>query len=161
MAREAAARLREAGARDEALAEFVPARRRLGLPFAPRMRPLGRVWRLGVLLLDAEGGLRATGRVVRAERPVRKSVTAESVAEHRAYRAAAVKGGYAEGETVVFDAAPIDAAALAAGGSSGPLVVQGGRVLVRWSPNQPAAVADFASYLRDRVGLLVDPPGGA
>ena len=86
------------------------------------MTPVGRVWRLGVLLLDEAGGVWDTGRVVRAERAARKSITAESVAEQRALRAAAVKGGIPEGETVAFDASPIDLDALARDGASGPLV---------------------------------------
>lgn len=152
----------QASARTETLAEYVPGRRVLGVPRAPRMSAIGPVWRLGVLLLDADGRLYATGRVIRAERAVRKSVTAESVAEQRAYRAAAIKGGLPEGATVVFDAEPIalDADALA-GAASGPLVMRGDEVLVRWSPTQPDALIPLEAYLRDRVDLLVSPPQGA
>ena len=153
----------QASARTETLAEYVPGRRVLGMPRAPRMSAIGPVWRLGVLLLDADGRLYATGRVIRAERAVRKSVTAESVAEQRAYRAAAIKGGLPEGATVVFDAEPIalDADALAAGAAFGPLVMRGDEVLVRWSPTQPDALIPLEAYLRDRVDLLVSPPQGA
>ena len=153
----------QASARTETLAEYVPGRRVLGMPRAPRMSAIGPVWRLGVLLLDADGRLYATGRVIRAERAVRKSVTAESVAEQRAYRAAAIKGGLPEGATVVFDAEPIalDADALAAGAASGPLVMRGDEMLVRWSPTQPDALIPLEAYLRDRVDLLVSPPQGA
>lgn len=155
--------LAEASARTETLAEYVPGRRVLGMPRAPRMSAIGPVWRLGVLLLDADGRLYATGRVIRAERAVRKSVTAESAAEQRAYRAAAIKGGLPEGATVVFDAEPIalDADALAAAAASGPLVMRGDEVLVRWSPAQPDALIPLEAYLRDRVDLLVSPPQGA
>ena len=155
--------LAEASARTETLAEYVPGRRVLGMPRAPRMSAIGPVWRLGVLLLDADGRLYATGRVIRAERAVRKSVTAESVAEQRAYRAAAIKGGIPDGATVVFDAAPIelDADALAADAASGPLVMRGDEVLVRWSPTQPDALIPLEAYLRDRVDLIVSPPQGA
>lgn len=155
--------LAEASARTETLAEYVPGRRVLGMPRAPRMSAIGPVWRLGVLLLDVDGRLYATGRVIRAERAVRKSVTAESVAEQRAYRAAAIKGGIPDGATVVFDAAPIelDADALAADAASGPLVLRGDEVLVRWSPTQPDALIPLEAYLRDRVDLIVSPPQGA
>jgi hypothetical protein len=152
--------LRGGAARDEALAEFVPERRVLGLPRAARMSAVGRVWRLGVLLLDADGRLYATGRVVRAERPARRSVTAEAVAEQRALRAAAVKGGIAEGETADFDARPIDLESLVRDGASGPLVLRDGDVFVRWNPSQPDALTPLDRYLADRVDLLVRPPGG-
>ncbi|GAA2034392.1 hypothetical protein GCM10009819_18310 [Agromyces tropicus] len=158
--------LAEASARTETLAEFVPGRRVLGVPRAPRMHVVGPVWRLGVLLLDAEGRLFATGRVVRAERAVRKSITAGSVAEHRAYRAAAIKGGIPEGETVDFDAEPLplDTAALAAG--EGPLRLLRGEdgsrfVGVRWNPAFADAMLPLDAYLAERVDLLVHPPQGA
>lgn len=162
----AVATLSASGARTETLADFVPERRVLGFPRAAGMQPIGRVWRLGVLLLDADGGVLGTGRVVRAERPARRSITAEAVAAQRALRAAAVKGGIAAGETVNFGASRIDFDELARSGSSGPLVLSeqhaaGGKVLVRWSPSQPDALIDLASYLADRVELLVHPPSGA
>ncbi|MEV1129000.1 hypothetical protein [Agromyces sp. NPDC049794] len=155
--------LRSSGARQEALAEFVSERRVLGIPRAARMTPVGRVWRLGVLLLDDDATLYATGRVVRAERPARKSVTAESVAQQRAFRAAAAKGGIPEGETVNFHTTPIDLDELGRDGASGPLVLDAaaGEVRVRWSPSQPDALTPLDAYLRDRADLLAHPPEGA
>ena len=144
----AATALADAGARREVLAEFVPERRVLGVPRAARMAPVGRVWRLGVVLLDDTGSAWATGRVVRAERRARKSITAESVAEQRAYRAAAVKGGIAEGETVNFDASPIDLDELARVGSSGPLALVDDEVFVRWSTAQPDALTPLDAVPR-------------
>ncbi|GAA1797790.1 hypothetical protein [Agromyces neolithicus] len=153
--------LAEAGARREVLAQYVPGRRVLGVPRAARMAPTGRVWRLGVLLLDETGSAWATGRVVRAERSARKSITAEAVAEQRAYRAAAVKGGIAEGESVNFDASPIDLDELARDGTSGPLMLVDEQVFVRWSATQPDALTPLERYLADRVELLANPPAGA
>ena len=162
----AVASLSAAGARTEVLAELIPGRRVLGIPRAARMSQIGRVWRLGVLLLDAEGGVYATGRVVRAERAARKSVTANSVAEQRAVRAAAIKGGIAEGETVDFAATSVDFDELGRVGASGPLVLGGDgsgneKVLVRWSPSQPDALIGFEAYLIDRTDLLLHPPQGS
>jgi hypothetical protein len=159
---ETVAALGNGHARDEVLAEFVPERRVFGLPRAARMTPAGRVWRLGVLLLDADGNAYGTGRVVRAERQARRSITAEAVAEQRAYRAAAVKGGIAEGETVNFGASRVDLDELARSGASGPLVLgdDGRDVFVRWSPTQPEALSPLDRYLADRVELLVRPPEG-
>lgn len=155
---DAVAVLAAAGARQETLAVLVPERRVLGIPRAARMTPTGRVWRIGVLLLDEDGGAWDTGRVVRAERAARRSITAESVADQRALRAAAVKGGIPEGETVAFDASPIDFDALARDGAYGPLVVRDGEVLVRWNPTSPDALAPLARYLAERVELLAHPP---
>jgi hypothetical protein len=157
---EAVTALRAGGARDEALADYVPERRVLGVPRAARMTPVGRVWRLGVLLLDADGRISSIGRVVRAERPARRSIPANAVAEQRAYRAAAVKGGIHEGDTVNFDARPVDLDELARDGASGPLVLDGAVVFVRWSPAQPDALTPLERYLADRVELLVHSPDG-
>lgn len=157
--------LAAASARTETLAEYMPERRVLGLPRAARMTAIGPVWRLGVLLLDADGRLYATGRVVRAERPARKSVIAESVAEHRAFRAAAVKGGIPEGATVVFDAVPVAVEAEALETGRGPLVLadgpEGAVVGVRWNPSSAEAVMPLEAYLAERVDLLAHPPQGA
>ncbi|MBO9577971.1 MAG: glutaminase [Microbacteriaceae bacterium] len=127
-------------ARDEALADYVPASRALGLfPRPARMRPIGRVWRLGAYLLTPAGGLLRTGRVVRvagAER--RRSVVAESISAHHELVLAARRGGYREGETVNFDARPLDADAAHGSGA-----------------------ADLAAYLAERAALLIRPPDGA
>lgn len=159
------ASLAAADVRTETLADLVPERRVLGIPRPARMTALGRVWRLGVLLLDADGAVYGTGRVIRAERAARKSVTANAVAEQRALRAAAVKGGIPEGETVDFAATAVDFDRLAGTGASGPLVIGGdgrggAKVLVRWSPTQPDALIGFEAYLIDRADLLLHPPQG-
>jgi hypothetical protein len=156
--------LQSAGARDEALAEYVPRRRALLITREPVLRPLGRVWRLGVLLLDSAGTLRATGKLVRATPPGRTQYQSESAEERRAFRAAAQRGHFADGETVNFDARVIELTAQALGrsGTSGPLFLRDGHVLVRWS----AAASDdgaraFADYVGERVDLLAHPPEGA
>jgi hypothetical protein len=51
---EAVRRLDAAGAREEALAVFVPRHRRMLITREAVLQPAGRVWRLGVLLLDRE-----------------------------------------------------------------------------------------------------------
>ncbi|MFC4244983.1 hypothetical protein ACFOYW_16565 [Gryllotalpicola reticulitermitis] len=153
--------LADARARDEALAVFEPARRRLGVTRGERMRAVGRVWRLGALLLSASGELYGTGHVVRAAQPARRSVIALAVAEQRAYQAAAVRGGFPSGETVNFNVTPIDLGQLERTDASGPLVLRDGVAFVRWSPIQLDAVAPLAPYLRDRAALLANPPEGA
>jgi hypothetical protein len=160
----AVASLTQANARTEVLAEFEAERRVMGvIPRPARLRPIGRVWRLGVLVLDDAGRLYEAGRVVRAERPARRSITANAVAEHRAYRAAAVKGGITEGETVVFDARPIelDAAHLTGPAADADVQLRNGIVQVRWSPTQANAFVPLDRYLTERADLLAHPPHGA
>lgn len=161
----AASTLQAASARTEALAEFVPERRVLGLPLAARMRPLGRVWRLGVLLLEADASeprLFATGMLTRAQPPGRAGYQSRSAEVRREYRAAAQKGRFAEGETVDFDAVPIDVDALDELPASSPILVRADGVFVRWNGSaDPAAVVPVSSYLAERVELLAHPPQGA
>ncbi|GAA4157760.1 hypothetical protein GCM10022286_09660 [Gryllotalpicola daejeonensis] len=153
--------LTEGGARTEALAELESARRRLGIIRPARMRPLGRVWRLGALLLDERGNLYGTGGLVRAEQPARRSIVALAVAERRELQAAAMRGGYSTGETVNFNAVPVDLGDLPRIGQSGPVVLRQGAAFVRWSPTQPDALIELQPYLADRAELLLHPPEGS
>ncbi|HEY0375013.1 MAG TPA: hypothetical protein VGC94_09470 [Amnibacterium sp.] len=157
-----AAELGAAGAHDEALARFVPGRRVLLVDRPARMQPLGRVWRLGVLLLAPDGSLLATGGITRAVEPGHPGHVAASVEDRREHRAAAFRGPFARGETVHYDAEPLplDAATLRTG--PGPLLLRDGQVLVRWSASLgDDAAAPFEPYLRERVDLLLHPPEGA
>lgn len=158
--RAAAARLSAAEARDEALAEYVGRRRVLLVPREPVMRPVGRVWRLGVLLLDGDGRAYETGSTTRAVDPGRRGYTSESARDRAEYRAAAMRGRFPEGETVNFDWRRLDLDDTALRSSPGPLVVVGGEPVVRWGHGSTITTA-LEAYLDDRVGLLVDPPSGA
>ncbi|GAB3807503.1 hypothetical protein GCM10028798_32160 [Humibacter antri] len=178
----AAARLTAAGARVEALAEYLPSSRVLLVPRPERLRPLGTVWRLGVLLLMAEAAddaqrsaqsagstavgtppyppaLFATGSITRAHEPGRTTFIAASAERRRQLRVAAFRGRYRPGTSVNFDAPriPLDASLV---GASGPLTVREGAALVRWS-GDPDALTAFDAYLAERVALLVEPPIGA
>lgn len=154
--------LSAAGARTEALAEYVPSRRAFLIRREPRLRRLGSIWRLGVFLLDAEGTLRATGTLVRATVPGRPQYQSASAEDRRSLRAAAQRGGFRGGETVNFDAAPIELDATALRNSRGPLFLRDGHPLVRWSAAASDADArDFDGYLAERVDLLAHPPDGA
>lgn len=150
--------LREAGARDEAVADYLPRRRRFGIPLQPVLRPAGRVWRLGVLLLSADGGLRATGQLVRATPPGRTQYVSDSAETRRAFRAAAERGHIAPGETVNFDAPPIHLGTTDLEEASGPLFLRDGGVFVRWSAR--GMPTDARTYLAERVRLLANPPEG-
>ncbi len=182
---DAAFRLAASGARTEALAEYVPPGRILLLPRAERLRPIGRVWRLGVLLLAADEGavpdrrdgrsrsaagvtgplhhppaVFATGSVTRSREPGRPTYQAASAERRRQLGVAAFRGRFPAGTTVDYDARPIalDASLVAA---SGPLTVRDGAAWVRWADSDPGALAPFDGYLADRVALLIDPPVGA
>jgi len=143
----AVARLSAAGAHTEVLAE-----RRAGRRIGPFMRretvvPIGRVWRLGVLLLDAAGGLRRTGTVIQAQ-PLRfDNHQSDRAAARRELREAILKARIDPGETVNLDAAPVAPDEVAT---------------VSWNGSgDPASMVPLAAYLRDRVDLLASPPAGA
>lgn len=158
----AAGRLREGGAADEALAVFEPARRRLGVMRKPRMRPIGRVWRLGVLLLEPGGAVRATGGITRAVPPGHPRYAALSVEARREVRAAAHRGPFPEGETIDYDAPPVVLTAEGLRTTPGPLLLADDGVRVRWSVSAPdEAARPLAAYLDERVDLLLHPPQGA
>lgn len=124
------ARLRDAGARDEALGVYEPARRMLGvIPRAARIRPSDRVWRLGDYLLTPDGGLLRVGRVIHVIRTDRRrSIIAVAATEHHELALAARRGGFTEGATVNFGAHALD-----------PSI-------------EPASLTD---YLEDRAELLI------
>jgi hypothetical protein len=156
----AAARL--AGVADEAVAEFEPSTRRFGIPRKARLRPVGRAWRLGVLLLAADGGVRATGSVTRAVAPGHPGHMAVSTEERREVRAAAYQGPFPPGSTVNYDAPVLALTAEALRDAPGPLLLRDGRVVVRWSLSAgDDAALDLDAYLAERVALLLDPPRGA
>lgn len=158
----AVAELGANGARDEALATFQPSRRVRLIKRAPVMVPVGRVWRLGVLLLDAEARVYATGTTTRVLEPGRRGFQSVSAETRRMYRGAAFRGPFERGETVNFDARPISLQIEELRTTSGPLFIRDSRALVRWnaSGGDDASVG-LEAYLVDRVGLLVSPPEGS
>lgn len=165
--RGAAAQLRDAGVAPEALAEFVPERRKFLIRRRATMRPIGHVWRLGTLLIGDDPALptlfvagRATRSAVRPY-PGNQSISRE---ERRDLAAAALHGGYSEGTAVNFDALPvlIDDASLGALAPELPLGLVAGEIRVRWRAGAPLDGAQtLAAYLAERVDLLVHPPQGA
>lgn len=135
------------------------------IPRPAALRPLGQVWPLGVLLLGAdspqnghERALYATGTTTRAVAPGHPQYVALSMEVRRGYRAAAYRGPFRPGETVNFNATPIDLDALARPGDAcGPLFVgPEGAVMVRWAPHTPDdAARPLQDYLAEHVGLLL------
>lgn len=121
--------LEEAGVPDEALGTLRPA----GRFRSEVIKPAGRAWRLGELLLARDGTVYRVGEVTRALEPPRgvanKSPDAEA---RREKRRAAVRGRFAEGEVVNFGYTPLDAV--------------------------PEAIAGvpIESYLRERIDLHLE-----
>lgn len=159
---ETAQALQRAGVMPEALAEFVPEGRKfLILPKAATMKPLGRAWRLGSLLLDTSGALWTAGRATRAAERGRPGYQSESREERRDVAAAALRGGYFEGAPVNFDARqlPLDESAVRALSADEPIGWADGEVRVRWRAGAPIEGAPaLESYLRERADLLINPP---
>jgi hypothetical protein len=137
---------------DEALGDL--RKPRLG---AARIVPIGRAWRLGVLLLDREGALYATGSLTRAIVPQRGNANKSPDAEvRREFRRAAARGRFAEGEVVNFDVVrlALDVASLETG--SGPLRMRDGEVAVLWNPADPErGLRPIADYLAERAALTL------
>ncbi|MBO0981257.1 glutaminase [Microbacterium sp. SD291] len=142
----ASAREALAGAPKEGLGEDRDSRWR-----GRRIVRVGEAWHLGVLLLTDDHVL-ATAEVLRAAEPGRRGYTAESARERAARRAEALRGGFREGEVVHVGWSVIDAYAVDAGGSSGPLARIDGVPSVRWSA--AGGYMPLAGYLRERVELL-------
>ena len=152
-------RLEAAGARDEALAELVEPRRVLLVRRDAVLRPVGRAWRLGALMLGRDGTLYATGALVRAREAGVRNYQSQSAEDRRDLRAAALRGKFAPGETVNhgWRELALDADAVRSG--DGPVVFGAdGTLKVRWNAALgDAAARDVAAYIDERVGLLVEP----
>lgn len=160
--------LRAADVGPDALAEYVPERGAFVWRRKATMRPVGEVWRLGTLLLGTDGSLYAHGRSTRAAERGRPSFQSESREERREIAAAALRGGYAVGCPVNFDAVLLMTAAgepaevdpdHARAGHELPIGLADGEVRVRWHTGAPLAGAQtLTAFLGERVELLVHPP---
>lgn len=131
------------GVRDEG-------RRLFGFGRALRIVPSGEAWHLGVLLITDTAVL-STGEVLRARSEAIRGFTAEAQRARSERAAAAARGGFAEGEALHLDWAPIDLDAVDAGGSSGPLASTDGVVSVAFAAG---AWMPLRAYLADRIALL-------
>jgi hypothetical protein len=139
-------------ARDEALAVRKASRGFAVIRTPESMTPVGRAWRLGVLLLARDGSVGAAGKITRAVKPGWAQNLSASVEERRSDRMAASRGKFAEGEVVNYDFTPLalDAASLERG--SGPLLFRDGVMLVRWSPT---GYRPLEPYVTDRIEMLL------
>lgn len=145
----------------EAVGAYESSRRRFLFTRAERIVPLTRAWRLGILLIDEEGQLRSAGATLRAHQPPAILGYASESARHRdELRHAAIRGGFAEGETVHYDTYVIDCEIVRA--ETGPISLRDGRPVVRWHLNTSLTSAiPLEQYLEERLELLIHPPLGA
>jgi hypothetical protein len=149
------AELRVSGAPQEWLATFIPSRGIGPIATAEKFRTTGRVWRLGVLLLDADSRLYATGEVTRAIEPGRAAVNRSAEGERRRSLRMAASRSVPRGDVINFSYTQVDTSVDAVVAGSWPLTVVDGSVVVRL---EAAASADLETYLIDRATLL---EGGA
>lgn len=153
----AVARLSAASARDEVLVEYARPRW-AGLRLSPKLTTVGRVWRLGVLLLGHDAALYATGTTLRVSEPQHPNAQSALAEQRRELRAIALRSGISGGDTINLNARDIRFDELSA--LSRPIARRDDGLFVQWSPNSDA-LAPFETYLAERVALLVDPPEGA
>lgn len=162
-AHETATLLQQALIQPEALAEYIPAGKRLlVLPKPATMRPLAEVWRLGSLLLGTDHSLWAAGPSTRAAERGRVGYQSLSREERRDVAAAALRGGYALGQTVNFDAVPIqlNEASLQELDPALPLGFSNRELRVRWRVGAPLDGAPtLANYFKERAALLIEREG--
>ena len=142
------AELRDRDVPDEALATLrIP---RFG---RTKLVPVGRAWRLGVLLLDRDGNLFSTSTVTRAVEPLRGVTNRSAEADaRRQLRHIAAYSKFPEGEAVNVDPVPVDVSAEALAEGSGLLLMEHGVVMVRW--NAGTGIRPLEAYLADRISLL-------
>jgi len=141
------AKLRAADVADEALAELKPARRVGPITTPMRLVPVGRAWRLGEVLLDADARLYSTGSVTRALTPKDFAANkSQSEEDRRELQRAAVRGRFRTGEAVNFGYAP-----LAVGDDRLP-IIDGTPVLRLQQAEVP-----LEAYLADRIRFAINP----
>lgn len=158
----ATARLAAEGARDEVLAEYIPPRRVLLIQRESTMRPLGRVWRVGPILLARDGAVYATGEITRAVDPLWPGYQSVSAERRRDYRGAAFRSRIADGDTVNHGAPRLALDEATLSGGTGPIFLREGQPLITWSASLGrAAAAELSGFLDDRISLLLAPPPGA
>ncbi|MEY2849846.1 MAG: hypothetical protein RI885_2513 [Actinomycetota bacterium] len=141
----------ERGIHDESVAELRPARKIALFTKPPVMAPLGRAWRLGVFLLDREGGLRATGSITRVAEAGHPTGLSSSVEKRRDARLAATRGRFPPGEVVNFEVGEVrtDAAAIRSG--VGPIILVDDVLRVRLPTGGTMALE---AYLADRMSVM-------
>ncbi|MGO1435306.1 MAG: hypothetical protein ACTJFR_03385 [Canibacter sp.] len=166
-AREAVQTLQDAGVPTEVLAILHPSRRKLFIRRDPYFERLDDVWRIGRLLLSTRAALFCHGRTTRAAKRERLGLQSQSQEERRDIAGYAFASGFPAGTEVNFHATPLPLSRRLLAteewrAGDWPLAVVGDELRVRWRTGADAASSpEFGAYLRDRVGLMIEPPGTA
>jgi hypothetical protein len=148
------AALESARVADEALAELRTGRHAGPLPLPPKFAVLGRVWRLGEVLIARDATLRATGAVTRAVEPRAFAANkSDTEAARRDIQRLASKGPFARGESVNYAAVPVGATSAEIDRGDGKLVRRDGILTIRLAH----AEVPLATYLADRVRSMSTP----
>lgn len=168
--------LRSSNVHDEALAVHKQPKGLLAFATTASMKPVGRAWRLGVLLLDSSAvgvGVGAAansttaayrvGEITRAIEPGRAAVNRTALGEkRRADRLTASRGPFAKGDVVNFDYTPIDLSVAALRAGSGAIFLAGETVMFRWGgadlSGDTDGVSPLEAYLADRLAVVLETP---
>lgn len=153
----------------EVRAEFEPAPRRFGIVTRPRMLVQDRVWRLGALLLRADGELFLAGDVTRAVPPPKADHNSPYRSERQVYTAAAYRAKLPTGTVVHFNTRPVSVPTAAhidpnqqdpnQQNPNSPLILLNGVVHLRWIGGRAdSGLVPLGAYLTERVDLLLNPP---
>jgi hypothetical protein len=142
----AVARLRDAGAPTETRVATLR-----GAFGRVKLRAVGEVWRLGALCVALDGAVFATGEVIVVTEPTHPNFRSQIAVERNELRRLLRRAGLPVGATAVLDARPLDLDA-----PEPPLVATVDGLGVLWTAGGSAI--PFATYLADRVELLVNPP---
>lgn len=147
------AQLQAMDAADESLATMREPRGISIIKTKPALLPIGRAWRLGVLLLDRLGNLYATGEVTRAIEPQIAVTNRSAEAERkRDLRRAAARGPFPEGEIVNLGFTMLDLGEQALAESDGPVLLDSDVGVLVVLPSGSTMPIDL--YLADRVSLF-------
>ena len=146
--------LRQAAVPQELHAQFVPMSRRWLIRRPARFASLGHVWRVGALLLEADGSLWSVGKTVRSQKREILGIQSEAQELRRDLAGVAFLSGIPEGTQVNYDTEPLHLDRVTAT-PAGPLVWHHGAIRVRWRPGaSPSDAPSLEEFFADRIALL-------
>lgn len=130
----------------EWIARLERGRRVFGIARPDRIRLVGECWRLGAILLGADGTLFATGTVIRTEAERTSGHTSQLARDRAELRAAARRSRIPVGRTLNIDPRPLSLTE-----PTEPLRNTSAGLEVEWSPGLWRPLVE---YLTERADLL-------